>query len=194
MTDGVNWTGKFLERFQEIIGEAVRQIAPGLLLLVLLMLNEDDVVGALFRKADHMWAWTLVLAWVAGVVVYTIHRYVIHFFVECVLTWLGVTPIAKIRKASTGMSFAQAKGQFWEWRFGQDFVDKQLSKQLFNTWAFNHLLWIIGELVLVVSVKSLKMPFSLSPRWAGGTLMLIGFIQSWHLFRVETEIWRQENR
>ena len=196
MRDEANAMGEFLKRFPQLIGEAVRLLVPGLLLIVLFKLSGHDVLKELIPTGEYFLAWALVLVVGAGIVVYTVHRYVVHFLVEIALTRKGVTPIAQIQRNFAGLTIAAARGRFLRLRWGERFMNERLSEQLLNTWAYNHLLWMVGELFVGVSVVVCVTSRAILSWWlvafvAGLLIMSFGLAQSWQLFGAESEIWRE---
>ena len=185
---------EFLKRLANIISEAVRFLFPGFILVVLLRLSGYLIWDLFPPKVEQLWAWTAGFALVAGVGIYTLHRDVVHQAVEAVLTLAGLTPMGAIR-AGLGLPnwrISVPFGHFVLWRYGSDFVERPTSNYLRNRWAFNHFLWMIGELLLVVTiVRFNRMPLNYCFITVGVILLLFGFFQSWTLFGGEAEIWRQ---
>ncbi len=189
--------GDVFTRSRESIGDALRLLVPGLLLLVLLNKEYLTVVDRLADGTEPLWLWTLLFAWGAGLIIATLHRCAVEFLVEAIVTRFGVTALGEIRQEAPDLSSAAAMGRLMLWRTDVKVVQSSLADQLRRTWSYTHLLWMVGEVLFVVfSIRYLGFDRSMEALVAvvSGLLIIgLAFVRSWHLFGAEAEIWRSSS-
>ncbi len=186
--------GEIFNRSRESIGDGLRLLVPGFFLLILLNKEYLTVVDRLADGTEPLWLWTLLFAWGAGLLVFTFHRCGVHFLVEALITRFGVTALGEIRQEAPELSLAAAMGRLLLWRTDVKVVQSQLAEQVRRTWSCTHLLWMVGEVLFVVSTLRYlgfgRSAGDLAALASGLLIMGIGFVRSWHLLGAEAEIWR----